>query len=262
MVDQLRTAGVNVVIFDDGPDPVKPDAVFPNNWISTHADGTVYLYPMQAENRRLERRHDIVERLSTEHHFRISNITDLSPLELRGHFLEGTGSLVLDRVNRVAYAGLSDRTHPEALAEFAQIANYEIATFPTAGRDGRPIYHTNVMMTIGTRFAVVCAEAICDEAKRRAVLQKISETGRQVVEISLAQTENFAGNMIELSTQSGDTLIVGSRAAWGSLSDGQRAAIGSYGQTLQVPLETIELVGGGGVRCMIAEIFLPGVKED
>ena len=262
MVGQLRAAGVDVIVFDDVPEPAKPDAIFPNNWISTHADGSVLLYPMQAENRRLERRDDIVEQLSTEHGFRISDIRDLSQLEQRGHFLEGTGSLVLDRSDRVAYAALSSRTDPEALAEFAQLANYEVAAFPTSDRQGQPIYHTNVMMMIGTRFAVVCADAIADSDKRHAVLRRISETGRQVIEISLAQMENFAGNMIELSAISGDTLIVGSRAAWGSLSKSQRDAIGSYGRTVQIPLETIESVGGGGVRCMIAEIFLPAGTDD
>lgn len=262
MVAHLRSAGVNAIVFDDTHQPPKPDAIFPNNWISTDADGKVMLYPMQAENRRFERRDDIVERLSAEHGFHISAITDLSDLERSGNYLESTGSMVLDRVNHVAYAGLSDRTDPVALAEFAQLANYEIIAFTTAGADGRPMYHTNVMISIGAGFAVVCAETIVDAEKRHAVLQRLAESGRQVIEISLSQAENFSGNMIELATQAGNSLIVMSRRAHDSLSAQQLTVLERHGHTLALPIDTIETIGGGSVRCMIAEIFLPPSAKD
>ena len=257
MFQTLRSAGVVPMVFEDTQEPVKPDAVFPNNWVSFHNDGTVYLYPMEAPSRRLERRADIVETLSDSKGFYVREIIDLSASENNGQFLEGTGSMVLDRVNRVIYAALSTRTHMSALAEFSQQADYEITAFDATDSRGRAVYHTNVMMAIGSRFAVICADAIVDRVKRTAVLARLAATGREIIEISIQQMENFAGNLLELITESGGTIIVVSRTAYEALTADQRNRLSQYGEVLPVAIETIEKVGGGSVRCMLAEVFLP-----
>ena len=257
MTGVLRGAGVALMVFEDTDVPHKPDAVFPNNWVSFHADGRVYLYPLEAEDRRAERRVDIVESLSADRGFHVHEIVDLSPLEADGLFLEGTGSMVLDRANRVAYAALSSRTHMGALADFAQRADYEIAAFESLDAHGRPVYHTNVMLAIGERFAVICAESIDDLTKRAAVLERLAATGREIVEISIAQMASFAGNLLELRTTAGDPVIALSRTARDCLSDEQRERIAACGRLLPIAVDTIERVGGGSVRCMLAEVFLP-----
>ena len=253
----LRSAGVVPIVFDDTDVPVKPDAVFPNNWVSFHSDGRVYLYPMEAPSRRPERRSDIVETLSESNGFHVREIIDLSAAENDGLFLEGTGSMVLDRVNRVIYAALSSRTHMSVLADFAQQADYEITAFDAVDSGGRPVYHTNVMMAIGTGFAVICADAITDSLKRKTVLARLAASGREIVEISTQQMENFAGNLLELATEPGEAVIVLSRAAYGVLTADQRNLLARFGRVLPVAIETIENVGGGSVRCMLAEVFLP-----
>ena len=207
--------------------------------------------------RRAERRMDIVESLSAEHGFRVRDISDLSELENVGAFLEGTGSMVLDRINRVAYAALSSRTHLEALADFAQRADYEITAFDACDADGQPIYHTNVMMAIGTQFAVVCSESIGAADKRADVLGRLAATGRAVIEIDLAQMHRFAGNLIELRTADGKFIVVLSQNAYDSLTAAQRERLSTFGRLLPVDVATIECVGGGSVRCMLAEVFLP-----
>lgn len=257
LVRALRSAGVVPIVFSDTDQPVKPDAVFPNNWVSFHGDGTVYLYPMEAPSRRLERRTDIVEALSEQHGFHVREIIDFSTAEGDGLFLEGTGSMVLDRVNRVIYAAMSSRTHMTVLADFAQRADYEITAFDAVDSGGRPVYHTNVMMAIGTRFAVICAAAIADELKRKTVLARLADSGREIIEISMQQMENFAGNLLELATESGQAVIVLSRAACAALTVDQRNSLACFGQVLPVAIDTIEKVGGGSVRCMLAEVFLP-----
>jgi hypothetical protein len=257
LANALRDQGVTPLVFEDTAEPSKPDAVFPNNWVSFHADGRVFLYPLEAPVRRTERRMDIVESLSTEHGFRVRDITDLSELENVGAFLEGTGSMVLDRINRVAYAALSSRTHLEALADFAQRADYEITAFDACDADGQPIYHTNVMMAIGTQFAVVCSESIGDADKRADVLGRLAATGRAVIEIDLAQMHRFAGNLIELRTADGKFIVVLSQNAYDSLTVAQRERLSTFGRLLPVDVATIECVGGGSVRCMLAEVFLP-----
>jgi len=257
MTTALRVAGIEPIIFEDTDEPVKPDAIFPNNWISLHADGRVFLYPMESEMRRRERRMDIVEALSSEHGFLVREIADLSHLEDEGHFLEGTGSMVLDRINRIAYAALSSRTQMDALADFAQRADYEIAAFEARGDDGIPVYHTNVMMALGNRFAILCAEAIVDADKRCTIIDKLAATGRDVIEISCEQMHSFAGNMLELENASGEPVIVMSRSAQESLTSKQRDSICACGRPVSVDIPTIEHTGGGSVRCMLAEVFLP-----
>jgi hypothetical protein len=257
MVQTLEGAGVDPIVFEDTDSPLKPDAVFPNNWVSFHADGTVCLYPMESPNRRTERRTGIVESLSQEHDFHVREIIDFSFWEDQGFFLEGTGSMVLDRPHRVAYAALSSRTHMEVLADFSQQAGYEICAFEATDSCGGVIYHTNVMMSIGEKFVVICADAIVDTAKREAVLSKLAASGRDVIEISVSQMEHFAGNIVELGTPSGSSLIVMSRSAHGMMSADQLELLSRYGIVQPIPIETIETVGGGSVRCMIAEVFLP-----
>ncbi len=257
MVGALRDAGVNAMVFQDTDDPSKPDAVFPNNWVSLHGDGTAILYPMEAPSRRPERRIDIVESLSNDYGFFVSNIVDLSFLEGEGLFLEGTGSLVLDHVQRAAYAALSSRTHMMAAAEFARQAKYEIAAFEAADSSGRAIYHTNVMMTIGQRFAVICADSIVDRGERSAVMARLVAGGRVVVEITVSQMEQFAGNILELATADERSVILMSRSAYEALSSEQIETLESCGKIIPVAVPTIESVGGGSVRCMMTEVFLP-----
>ena len=209
----LEDAGIRVIKFDDTEEPHTPDAIFPNNWISTHADGTVVLYPMEAPNRRTERRMDIVDALADEHGFHISRVIDLSGHENNGHFLEGTGSLVLDRRNRTAYACLSSRTHLDALGDFAQRLDYEIVAFDAADRDGAAIYHTNVLMNVGEELAVICLDCIGREDQRAAILDSLTGTGHDVIDLSFEQMEAFAGNMLELRARDGSRVIAMSAQA-------------------------------------------------
>jgi hypothetical protein len=256
----LSAAGVHVCIASDTPDPEKPDAIFPNNWVSFHGDGTVVLYPMLAANRRSERRVDVLQELASRHQFRIARTVDLSDHEMLDQYLEGTGSLVLDRVNRLAYASLSPRTHLDALGDFAQQLDYEVVSFEAFDRQGVALYHTNVLMCVGEHFAVLCPEAIVDATRRRAVLHIIENSGHEIIAISEAQMVRFAGNMLELQTQSGGKLVVMSAAAANSLDDVQRQRLERHAATLAVPIPTIETYGGGSVRCMLAEVHLPRRK--
>ncbi|MDH3482378.1 MAG: arginine deiminase-related protein, partial [Gammaproteobacteria bacterium] len=195
LVDALRGAGIDVVVVDDTPEPHTPDSIFPNNWISLHADGRLVLYPMEAENRRTERRTDIIEYLHDELGLLVTDIVDLTAHENSGHYLEGTGSMVLDRTNRIAYACLSSRTHLDPLGDFAQRMNYRAVTFDAVDSDDVPIYHTNVLMNVGEKLAVICDAAIPRRDQRAAVLAQLQETGHDVISLSYAQLEAFAGNM-------------------------------------------------------------------
>jgi hypothetical protein len=252
----LQLAGVEVLVAEDTPNPARPDAIFPNNWVSFHVDGTVALYPMLAPNRRLERRESILEQVVREGRFHVSRTVDLTHREAEGKFLEGTGSLVLDRVRRVAYASLSSRTDLDVLGEFAQQLDYELVTFEAHDADGRPVYHTNVVMAIGTRFAVVCGEAITQPQHRDAVFNKLTATGREIVDISLPQMLEFAGNVLELAP-AGGPIIALSMTAWRILKPAQRRSLEAHADLVPVEIPTIERVGGGGVRCMLAELHLP-----
>ncbi len=257
LVILLRDHGIEVIVVDDTDEPHTPDSIFPNNWVSFHADGRVVLYPMEAENRRTERRADIVEKLGAEHEFHVSELVDLSHHEANGHYLEGTGSMVLDRVNRIAYACLSSRTQLDALGDFAQRMDYEVVAFDAVDRDGVPIYHTNVLMNIGEQVAVVCGEAISSDEQREAVLERISATGHSVISLNFDQLDAFAGNMLELRTSAGERLIAMSQQARESLDDSQLAVLEANGKVLSAPIENIESSAGGSVRCMLAEIHLP-----
>ena len=255
MVRQLRAAGVDVIVVEDTPEPYTPDSIFPNNWVSFHNNGTVILYPMQAENRRLERRRDILDQL--EERFYINRLVDLSAFEKEGIFLEGTGSMVLDRKFKVAYACLSPRTSEEALDAFALQMNYEIVKFNAVDASGKAIYHTNVLMCIGDLFAVVCLAAIPDPDERLMVRSTLEMSGRQIIEITLDQMTHFAGNMLEVKTKRGGKLIVMSTQAYESLTPRQLDALDDYATILHFDLPMIEGNGGGSARCMMAEVHLP-----
>jgi hypothetical protein len=253
----LRAAGVTVHVVEDTIEPHTPDAVFPNNWVSFHADGTIVLYPMLAPNRRLERRLDVLEALSADHGYRVTRIVDLTAHEPHERFLEGTGSMVLDRVHRIAYACVSPRTDLDVLGDFAQQLDYEIVVFEAADANGVPIYHTNVLMSVGSRFAAVCSACIREDA-REAVLGTLRRTDHAIVDLTYEQLHAFAGNMLELRTAQGELVVAMSTRALDSLSQVQRDAIRQHaGPIVAAPIPTIETLGGGSVRCMLAEIHAP-----
>ncbi|HEY0681384.1 MAG TPA: arginine deiminase-related protein [Steroidobacter sp.] len=260
LVGALRQAGVNVHVFDDTPEPHTPDSIFPNNWVSFHADGTVVLYPMLAENRRLERRLDLLEALSAKHGFYTSRVIDLTRHEHTGRYLEGTGSLVLDRIHRVAYACVSPRTDLDVLGDFAQQLDYDIVAFEALDAAGAPIYHTNVLMSVGERFAAVCLNAIRED-EREGVVNQLRGTGRAIVELSLDQMNAFAGNMLELASSLTGSVVAMSQRARDALTAEQRATLeASSGPIVTAAIPTIERLGGGSVRCMLAELHLPSKK--
>lgn len=260
LVGALKQAGVNVHVFDDTPEPHTPDSIFPNNWVSFHADGTVVLYPMLAENRRLERRLDLLEALSSKHGFHTSRVIDLTRHEHTGRFLEGTGSLVLDRIHRVAYACVSPRTDLDVLGDFAQQLDYDIVAFEALDAAGAPIYHTNVLMSVGERFAAVCVNAIRED-ERAGVVDQLRGTGRAVLELSLDQMNAFAGNMLELASPLTGSVVAMSQRARDALTAEQLATLeSSAGPIVTAAIPTIERLGGGSVRCMLAELHLPKKK--
>jgi hypothetical protein len=252
-VQTLRAADVNVHVFEDTAKPEKPDAVFPNNWISTHHDGRIALFPMYSALRRRERRHDIIGELRK--HYRVTEVIDYSVFEKKGCWLEGTGSLVLDHLNKIAYVSLSNRSNPKVIRRFAEDFSYEPVTFTSIGSDGQPIYHTNVMMCIGTKFALVALEMIRNKAERQQVRTRLERSGKDIVELSPHQIANFAGNAIELHNGHGEKLLVLSKRAIRALTEEQRARLTRYGRLVPLELPTIEL-GGGSARCIIATIHL------
>ncbi len=256
----LEGCGIKVLRFEDTAEPHTPDAIFPNNWVSFHGDGTVVLYPMEARSRRGERRQDIIESLVTDYGYVVKNVVDLSHHEQAGHFLEGTGSMVLDRVNRIAYACLSTRTHLDPLGAFAQRMDYDIVAFDATDKAGTAIYHTNVLMNIGAEIAVVCDEAISKSDQRTAVLDQLAQTGHKVVTISYEQLESFVGNMLELKSESHGRIVAMSDTAHQSLNNSQRDIIENNARIVSASIDNIERSAGGSVRCMLAELHLPSVE--
>lgn len=255
----LRDQGVEVLVVEDTESPIKTDAVFPNNWLSTHTDGKVILYPMFSPNRRLERRKEILEQL-LRLGFGISEIIDLSFFEEHGQFLEGTGSMVLDRQAKVIYACFSERTHPVPLEYVGKLLGYQVVSFEAMQEVGRrlsPIYHTNVMMHVGTDIAVVCLETIVKSSERQKVKDALTNSGKKVIPITARQKFQFAGNMLEVSNDGGEKFTVMSQAALDSLNVGQIQQIEKYTTIISPAIPTIEKLGGGSVRCMMAEVFLP-----
>lgn len=248
----LEEAGVRVHIFEDRGEKETPDSVFPNNWFSTHPGGHVAIYPMYSPSRRRERRHDVIEMLKSE--YRVQDVIDYSCLEYDDLFLEGTGAMVLDHVDRIAYTARSNRADPIALERFCTHFNFEPMAFTTADEAGKPIYHTNVMMCIGTEFAMVGFYLIEKTARREEIRARLSEGGRAVIELDSRQIGEFAGNAIELSTPRGSILAISNRAAR-SLAPEQRATIERFARIVELSVPTIELAGGS-VRCMLAGIHL------
>ncbi|HNP54350.1 MAG TPA: arginine deiminase-related protein [Ferruginibacter sp.] len=255
MVQQLESAGISVWVVNDTTDPIKPDAVFPNNWFSTHADGTLVLYPMQAANRRLERRTDIVDQLRQTHRF--IRILDYTDYEKRGIFLEGTGSMVFDRVNKIAYAARSPRTDRALFEAVCTALEYKPISFQAIDATGQPIYHTNVVMSVGAGWVLICLEAIPEESERIKLEETFAATKHQVIPISREQMNQFAGNALLLTNQLAKHIIVLSETAIHCLTEEQRRMLETKAHLLTVSIPTIESVGGGSVRCMMAELFLP-----
>jgi hypothetical protein len=262
MVASLRQAGVTVHVFDDHPVPICPDAVFPNNWVSFHDDGTVVLYPMLAPSRRRERRPELLQELIRQGGYALSRLLDLSHHELAGRYLEGTGSMVLDHVARIAYACPSPRTHPAVLQEFCEALGFEPCSFEAADRGGTAVYHTNVLLAIGGRFAVICSEAVAERDRAR-VRGRLADSGRTLVEIGFEQLEYFAGNMLELRAADGVGVLVMSAQARAGLDARQlETLLGCVDRLVVPPVHHIEQAGGGSVRCMIAEVFLPAQTRE
>jgi hypothetical protein len=257
LAERLDARGVEAVILEDSPAPPKPDAVFPNNWVSFHADGTMVLYPMATAARRLEREPERVRDLLAGRGFDVRRIVDLSVHERHGRFLEGTGSLVLDRPGRRAYACLGPRTDREAIADFDARLGYSTFMFDAVDPAGRPIYHTNVVMSLGTRFAAICFDAV-PPAQHQALRDDIEASGRTIVELSFDQLRRFSCNLIELENRGGQTLIAVSATGRARLRPDQVRRLEELGgELVDADITTIERVGGGGLRCMIADIHLP-----
>jgi hypothetical protein len=255
LAQRLASAGLDVVVLEDTPDPAKPDAAFPNNWVSFHADGTVVLYPMATTARRLERNPAALGELLAVSGFDVRQTIDLSAHENEGRFLEGTGSLILDRPRRTAFANRSPRTDPEVVADFDRQLGYSTFLFDAHDRSGRPIYHTNVLLSLGTRFAVLCAEAVPDD-QRQQLVERIEATDRQVISVEYDQLRQFACNILELRGRNGPVIALSS-AALASFGPAQRRQLESFGDLADASIPTIEAVGGGSVRCMMADIHLP-----
>lgn len=259
-VERLRSVGVNVVVIEDTTDTDTPDSIFPNNWISFHENGDVILYPMFAENRRLERREDVFEIIENEG-FRINDeITDYTSAEEDGVFLEGTGSMILDRENQKVYAALSPRADEELVIEFCEDNDMHPVIFEayqTVNGERLPIYHTNVMMSVAETFAILCADSIDDKQERKMVINSLKEDGKEVILITEEQVNHFAGNMLQVEGKDQQLYMVMSTQAYEILTDAQIKAIEKHCAILHAPLYTIEACGGGSARCMLAEVFLP-----
>lgn len=250
----LRDNDVDVTIIDDTPEPYTPDSIFPNNWISFHEQGLVCLYPMYAENRRLERKPAVLEQLGSR--FRIDQTLDFSNYELEGLYLEGTGSMVLDRDNKIAYACLSPRTSKAVLLDFCTRTNYQPEIFTAVDARGQAIYHTNVMMCVADRYVVACLDSLPDLVERDHFIHTVRTSGKQLIPISLPQMNRFAGNMLQVHNKAGERLLVMSSQAYESLTPEQINDLAAFNRILHSPLTTIETNGGGSARCMLAEIHL------
>ncbi len=251
---QIASKGINVTVIDDTAFPPKPDAIFPNNWVSFHADGKVILYPICAANRRPERRMDIIETLKEK--FIIKEVIDLSFYEKENRFLESTGSIIFDHENKIAYACLSPRTDKNIFIEVCALLQYKPIYFTSTDKNGQAIYHTNVMMCIGSRFCAICQESIKDLQEKETICNSLSNTGHQIIDISFEQTNNFAGNMLELSTGDEHNILALSQTAYDSLHIEQKTILENLVELVPLTIDTIETIGGGSARCMIAEIFL------
>jgi len=263
-VEKLKNAGIIVYVFQDDTAEDTPDSIFPNNWVSFHDDGRVILYPMFAENRRRERKQRLFDSLAED--FEISDISSqLLHSEDQGKFLEATGSLIFDCKNRIAYAALSERAHPDLLSEFSELTGYKIISFTanqSVGEKRLPIYHTNVMMCIADKYAVICLDSIDSIDERMKVIDVLENSGKTIVEISEEQIERFAGNMLQVFNEEGKPHLVMSSAAYNSLEEDQKNQLTAFNEIIHSAIDTIEACGGGSARCMMAEVFLPKILKN
>ena len=256
MVDSLRQHGIQVVVFEDHEDAAsKPNAVFPNNWLSMWPDGHVFLYPMATDSRRIERSFSALQELTRQ--FKITEVTDIAEVEAYGNYLESTGVMIFDHHNRIVYGCLSPRCDASLFTSHALQLGYEPALFEAYDAAGAAIYHTNVMMGIQSTTAVICAEAITDESVRAEVLSMLTRTGHKIVEITQAQMTSFCGNVLELQNEAGELFLAMSQSAFGAFTPEQRRILSCDKTLLPFDITTIETIGGGSVRCMLAEVFLP-----
>jgi len=260
LVEKLRDAGVKVQVIEDTPKPVKTDAVFPNNWLSTHENGVMITYAMFAPTRRKERREDILTGL--ERDYVVHKHYSFDFYEDDGQYLEGTGSMIFDRKNKILYAGLSQRTEPRVLEKFAVLMSYRKVVFHATDKNEAPIYHTNVMMALGEDFAVVCMDTIKNEVEKKDIIRSLKQTGKELIEITEDQMNSFAGNMLQLRSTEGKPLLLMSSQAYKALRPEQIEKITSHTEIIKVPIPTIEKYGGGSVRCMVAENFLTAKPVD
>ena len=251
----LRENGVDVLVVEDTPHPHTPDSIFPNNWVSFHGDGTLLLYPMFAPSRRAERKEHVLQKIYER--FRINTKIDLSLYEKSNLYLEGTGSMVLDRENKIAFACLSPRTSKKVLDDFCNRMNYEPVSFNAVDSTGLPIYHTNVMMCVADRYVVICLDAINNADERARVTEAVENTGKEIINISYQQLNAFAGNMLQIESSDGEKLLVMSTQAYQSLTEKQVQKLNTYNRIIDAPLSVIEANGGGSARCMMAEVHLP-----
>jgi hypothetical protein len=258
-VQVLRESDIDVTVIDDTPEPYTPDSIFPNNWVSFHDDGTICLYPMFAPNRRMERKPDVLKIVSDK--FSVHNKIDFSYYEQQNFFLEGTGSMVLDRENKIAYACLSPRTDIKVLKVFCDHMGYKAVVFDAVDERGNAIYHTNVMMCIADKYIVICMESLPRKREKDEVIAVIKNSGKEIIEISFAQMNHFAGNMLQLNNGNDEKLLVMSTQAYESLSPKQIKKLSSYNKIIHSSLTTIETNGGGSARCMMAEVHLE-LKND
>ncbi len=262
MVAAIRKEGVNVIVVEDTLEPETPDSIFPNNWVSFHANADVVLYPMFAQNRREERRLDILDLLRKD--FELNEVHSLTEWEAHSKFLEGTGSLILDRQNKVAYASISDRTHEAVIDEFEKKSGYRAIRFvANQSVDGErlPIYHTNVMMAVGERFAVICLDTIDEPEERQKVEESLKSTEKEIITLTEEQVHHFAGNMLQVQNRQNEKFVVMSEAAFNCLNEEQVKRLSAHGRLIHSPIPTIEKLGGGSVRCMMAEVFLPHLAQ-
>ncbi len=254
-VETLTANGIDVTVVQDTPEPHTPDSIFPNNWISFHSNGTICLYPMFAANRRLERKQHVLDAIKEK--FSVKHTIDFSVYENNQTYLEGTGSMVLDRGNQMAYACLSQRTNKFVLREFCKSMNYTPITFTANDEKGNPIYHTNVMMCIADEHVVICLASITEEFEREYLVKALESSGKQIIDITYNQLNHFAGNMLQVKNDKGEKLLVMSTQAYNSLDANQVETLTSFNQIIHSNIATIEANGGGSARCMMAEVFLP-----
>jgi hypothetical protein len=254
-VQVLQQNGVDVTVVNDTPEPYTPDSIFPNNWVSFHNDGTIILYPMFAANRRQERKPDVLRQIGKR--FSINKTVDLTDYEPQNKFLEGTGSMVLDRDKKIAYACISPRTDKTILEDFARQMGYRAVAFTSVDHNGKAIYHTNVMMCVADRYVVICLDSITNAGEREMVEREIGGSGKEIITITLDQMNHFAGNMLQVENNKGEKLLVMSSQAYHALDPELVKKLESYNKIIHASLDTIETNGGGSARCMMAEVFLP-----